>query len=239
MIATQFSALNYLQNWRTRIVYFFITPLIDLLLLVLIDMQYAGNFNWSIAVASIAVDAAGLSMQTMDQLIIDDSVLRIDYELIAKRPFSFRYWMSKGLVSFIIGAILALINLLIIFCFGAPVEIIARALALLPLLCLYGIVFGFTSWAISWQMNDPYFLQNIISGSLQLISGILVVISAYPDWLKVIAMLFPFSGPVAFIKNGSTDLLTGIFITAIWLLIGIFAYIMQIKPVLQKGKHRY
>lgn len=239
MIATQFSSLSFLSNWRTKLTYFFITPLINMMLLVLIDMQYAGSFDWGVAITSITIDAASLSMQTINLLIVNDSDLRIDFELIAKNPFSLRYWLSKALVSLFIGALLALINFCLIFVLGAPLEVIGRALLVLPLVGIYGIILGFCSWAVSWQMNDPYFLQNIFGGLIQILSGVLVVISAYPAWLKTIAMLFPFAGPVAYIKTGSANLLVGIFLSLVWLIIGLIAYLIQIKPVLRKGKHRF
>ena len=213
--------------------------MINLALLVLINMQYSNQFNWDVAISSIAMDAAVLALETFCSAVITDANLKIDFELIAKKPFSFRYWLTKCIVAIIIGCTLALINLFLLYLVGAPLDIIGRALLMLPLLCLYGCALGFVSWAISWQMNDPYFLENIFSSLAQLISGVLVVISAYPDWLKAIALLFPFAEPVTYIKTGHANLIYSIFITLIWLIIGIFAYIIQIKPVLAKGKHHY
>ena len=213
--------------------------MINLVLLVLINMQYSNQFNWDVAISSIAIDAAVLALETFCSAVITDANLKIDFELIAKKPFSFRYWLTKCIVAIIIGCTLALINLFLLYLVGAPLDIIGRALLMLPLLCLYGCALGFVSWAISWQMNDPYFLENIFSSLAQLISGVLVVISAYPDWLKAIALLFPFAEPVTYIKTGGAKLAYSVFITLIWLIIGIFAYIIQIKPVLAKGKHHY
>ena len=213
--------------------------MINLVLLVLINMQYSNQFSWDVAISSIAMDAAVLALETFCSAVITDANLKIDFELIAKKPFSFRYWLTKCIVAIIIGCTLALINLFLLYLVGAPLDIIGRALLMLPLLCLYGCALGFVSWAISWQMNDPYFLENIFSSLAQLISGVLVVISAYPDWLKAIALLFPFAEPVTYIKTGHANLIYSIFITLIWLIIGIFAYIIQIKPVLAKGKHHY
>ncbi|WP_294836932.1 antibiotic transporter permease [uncultured Lactobacillus sp.] len=239
MFATQFSGLSFLNNWRTKLTYFFITPMINLALLVLINMQYSNQFNWDVAISSIAIDAAVLALETFCSAVITDANLKIDFELIAKKPFSIRYWLTKCIVAIIIGCTLALINLFLLYLVGAPLVIIKRALLMLPLSCIYGCALGFVSWAISWQMNDPYFLENIFSSLAQLISGVLVVISAYPDWLKAIALLFPFSEPVTYIKTGGANLAYSVFITLIWLIIGIFAYIIQIKPVLAKGKHHY
>ncbi|WEV40508.1 antibiotic transporter permease [Lactobacillus sp. ESL0681] len=239
MLTTQFSSLSFLHNWRTKLVYFFITPIIDLFLLVLINAQYTDKLDWSVAVASIAIDAASLAMQTMGQLLIKDADLQIDYELIAKRPFSWRYWTIKTLVALVIGMSLALINLGLLFCFGAPIVLIKRAVILLPLLCLYGAVLGFGAWAGSWRMNDPYFLINIFSSIMQLVAGVLVIISAYPTWLNKIALLFPFYEPINFIKFNHANLTTSIFVTLTWLIIGIIAYTSQIKFVLQTRSHHY
>ena len=215
MFATQFSSLSFLNNWRTKLTYFFITPMINLVLLVLINMQYSNQFNWDVAISSIAMDAAVLALETFCSAVITDANLKIDFELIAKKPFSFRYWLTKCIVAIIIGCTLALINLFLLYLVGAPLDIIGRALLMLPLLCLYGCALGFVSWAISWQMNDPYFLENIFSSLAQLISGVLVVISAYPDWLKAIALLFPFAEPVTYIKTGGAKLAYSVFITLI------------------------
>ena len=189
--------------------------MINLVLLVLINMQYSNQFNWDVAISSIAMDAAVLALETFCSAVITDANLKIDFELIAKKPFSFRYWLTKCIVAIIIGCTLALINLFLLYLVGAPLDIIGRALLMLPLLCLYGCALGFVSWAISWQMNDPYFLENIFSSLAQLISGVLVVISAYPDWLKAIALLFPFAEPVTYIKTGGAKLAYSVFITLI------------------------
>lgn len=239
MLKTQFSSLSFLANWRTILVYFFITPFVDMLLLVLINAQYTGHFDWSIVLASIAIDATHLSMTTITQSLITDANLGIDYEMIAQRPFSLRYWTNKVFVALIVGFILATSNLALALIFGAPLVIINRVIMVLPLLCLFGIILGFTAWAISWEMNDPYFLSNLISSVMSLVAGILVVISTYPKWLEKIALLFPFYGPINLIKFKYADLSSSILITIIWLIIGIITYIIQIKHVLKNRHHKY
>lgn len=239
MLKTQFSSLSFLSNWRTILVYFFINPFIDMALLVLIDTQYTGQFNWYVALASIAIDATNLSMTTMTESLINDALLGIDYEMIVKRPFSPRYWLSKVLVAFITGLILAATNLFLALAFGAPVIVVWRVIMVLPLLSLFGLTLGFTSWAISWEMNDPYFLTNVVGGMMSLAAGILVVISAYPDWLEKIALLFPFYGPINLIKFGHANLVHSFVVAMIWLAVGIVAYVIQIKRVLQTRQHKY
>ena len=82
-MATQFSSLSFLSNWRTRFVYFLLLPIINILLLVLIDLQYSNSFNWYVAAASVVIDSAALSLQAMSQLLITDANLKIDIEVIS------------------------------------------------------------------------------------------------------------------------------------------------------------
>lgn len=110
-MATQFSSLSFLSNWRTRFVYFLLLPIINILLLVLIDLQYSNSFNWYVAAASVVIDSAALSLQAMSQLLITDANLKIDIEVISKRPYSFYYWKTKALTSLIAGIVLGVINL--------------------------------------------------------------------------------------------------------------------------------
>ncbi|MBA1394851.1 hypothetical protein EQ500_13415 [Lactobacillus sp. XV13L] len=74
---------------------------------------------------------------------------------------------------------------------------------------------------------------------MSLAAGVLVVITAYPSWLEKIALLFPFYGPINLIKFGHADLTSGVFVTAVWLIVGIAAYVLQIKHVLQTRQHKY
>lgn len=58
--------------------------MISLALLVLINMQYSNQFNWGVALSSIAISAAVLTLETFCSAVINDANLRIDFELIAK-----------------------------------------------------------------------------------------------------------------------------------------------------------
>ncbi|WP_288646379.1 antibiotic transporter permease [uncultured Lactobacillus sp.] len=238
-MATQFSSLSFLTNWKTRIVYFLILPIINILLLVLIDLQYSNQFNWYVASASVIIDSGALSIQAMSQLMITDANLGIDLELIAKNPYSFYYWMTKLVTSLISGIILGIINLLLLLLFGLPLSILIKCSLMLPLTCLFGTVLGFTSWSMSWQMKNPYYFSNLFISIITIVSGVLVIISDYPKWLMVISYAFPFCEVVDFIKLNKNNLSISILVTFIWFIIGTLFYVFQIKAVLNKKIHQY
>lgn len=230
---TQFLSLSYTANWQTKFLYFFLLPLINLLLLILIDVQYTGKFNWYVPVASVAVDAATLSLTTMSELLVKDVNLGITVEMLSKNPYSFYYWSTKSIVSIILGLLLGIINLVLLFVFGVPHDLLIKCLLVLPLFCIFGTIIGFTSWCISWQMSNPYFCSNLFSSVLTLVSGVLVLVSKYPLWLKIISNAFPFYSLISFIRTGLMDIVFGTLVAVIWLIVGIVAYILQIKYVLR------
>lgn len=238
-MATQFSSLSFLSNWRTRFVYFLLLPIINILLLVLIDLQYSNSFNWYVAAASVVIDSAALSLQAMSQLLITDANLKIDIEVISKRPYSFYYWKTKVLTSLIAGIVLGVINLVLLWPLGLSLTILLKSLTILPLACIFGTILGFTGWSLSWQMSNPYFFANLFISIITIVSGVLVLVSQYPKWLMIISYSFPFYEVVNFIKLNHTSLWMSCLNVLVWLLIGIVSYIVQIKPVLNNKIHQY
>lgn len=238
-MATQFSSLSFLSNWRTRFVYFLLLPIINILLLVLIDLQYSNSFNWYVAAPSVVIDSAALSLQAMSQLLITDANLKIDIEVISKRPYSFYYWKTKGLTSLIAGIVLGVINLVLLWPLGLSLTILLKSLTILPLACVFGTILGFTGWSLSWQMSNPYFFANLFISIITIVSGVLVLVSQYPKWLMIISYGFPFYEVVNFIKLNHTSLWMSCLNALGWLMIGIVSYIVQIKPVLNNKIHQY
>lgn len=238
-MATQFSSLSFLSNWRTRFVYFLLLPIINILLLVLIDLQYSNSFNWYVAAASVVIDSAALSLQAMSQLLITDANLKIDIEVISKCPYSFYYWKTKAQTSLIAGIVLGVINLVLLWPLGLSLTILLKSLAILPLACVFGTILGFTGWSLSWQMSNPYFFANLFISIITIVSGVLVLVSQYPKWLMIISYGFPFYEVVNFIKLNHTSLWMSCLNALGWLLMGMVSYIVQIKPVLNNKIHQY
>ncbi|MFM9785357.1 hypothetical protein, partial [Streptomyces scabiei] len=88
-------------------------------------------------------------------------------------------------------------------------------------------------------MKNPYYFSNWLISIITIVSGVLVLISDYPEWLKVISYIFPFYELVNFIRLRSSTLELSFVIALGWLIIGIVCYVVQIKAVLDKKIHQY
>ncbi|MGV0169024.1 antibiotic transporter permease [Furfurilactobacillus sp. WILCCON 0119] len=236
---TQFSTLAYFANWRTRLIYFILLPVTNLALLLLINDQYGTGFQWQIVIATVCIDATTLTLQAMAQLLVTDARLGIDVELITKAPANAYYWATKVATALLAGAALAAVNLVGALILGAPVGVVMSGIMVLPGLLGAGVVVGFTGWSLSWQMKNPYFFPNFFASVTILVAGCLVLVTKYPEWLRLFATLFPFSEPVTRIETGTGSLWISLMITGGWLLVGIVGYVIQLPQVRLARGHQY
>ncbi|GKT04633.1 ABC transporter permease [Furfurilactobacillus entadae] len=236
---TQFSNLSFLSNWRTRVIYFLLLPVANLLLLILISGEYENVAAWRVALGSIVIEGATLSLQSMSQLLVTDARLKIDIELISKKPYSIRYWGNKFLAAIVPGIILASVNTTLLFLVKAPLHLVFRAYLLIVPICVVGAILGFTSWCVSWEMKNPYFFTNLISSLLVLVSGALILVSEYPMWLQVVSKMFPLYSFINWLSFSNGSVVETIINTSIWLIIGVVLYVVQIPRVLRNKTHEY
>jgi len=230
----QFSSLAYLQNWKTRFVYFVLIPMINLCLLVLINAQYTNSFNWSVAIATTVISGGSLSMSSMAQLFVMDRTLKIDREMVVNRPFSINYWGAKILTSTLAGLVLIVINLIILGILKAPLYLLGRAMLMAPIIVISGIIVGFLAAIGAWQKNNPYFYMNLVGALTTIVAGSLVLVENYPQWLKLFSYLFPFSQTIRFAVTGHGAIYLDLVVDLIWLVFGVVCYLIQIKKILQK-----
>lgn len=233
----QFSSPSYLQNWKTRFVYFLLIPFIEVFLLVLINAQYTNKFQWPVALATTVLSGGNLSMSTIAQLFVMDRNLKIDQEMAVNRPFSFNYWGTKIATSILSGLVLVFVNLVTLFIFQAPLSLILRALIMAPIIVLSGTIVGFLSIIVAWRENNPYFYLNIFSSLTSLVSGSLILIEHYPFWLQTLSYLFPFSQTIKYVITGTGKVYIDLIIDLVWLLLGLTFYVVQLQKILKHPIH--
>ncbi|MCH5465249.1 antibiotic transporter permease [Levilactobacillus tujiorum] len=233
----QFSSLSYLQNWKTRFVYFLLIPFIETSLLILVNAQYTNRLQWPVAIASMVLSGGTLSMSTIAQLFVMDRNLKIDQEMAVNRPFSFNYWGTKIATSISVGLTLIIINLVILSIFQAPLFLIIRALTMAPIIVLSGTVVGFLSVIAAWRNGNPYFYLNILASLTSIVSGVLILVDRYPFWLKALSYLFPFSQTIKFVITGTGKVYIDLAIDLIWILLGLSCYVTQLQKILKHPTH--
>lgn len=228
-----FSSLPYLRNWKTRFVYFLLIPLISLGLLVLINAQYTNHFEWFVAVATTTLSGGTLAMSGIAELFVMDRTLGIDRELVANRPYSFKYWGTRFLTATLSGIGLIVSNLLLLALFQAPLVLIFRALLVTPVIVLSGTIVGFVAAIAAWQQTNPYFYLNIVNTFATVVAGALLLIDRYPGWLRLISRLFPFSFTIRYVITGQGSIWPDLVAAVVWLAIGLILYQVQLRLILR------
>ncbi|MGQ2376242.1 ABC transporter permease [Companilactobacillus zhachilii] len=236
---TQFTSLAYLQNWKTKLVHFIIIPFVNLLLLVAVNSQYQGGFSWSIAVGTIVLNGGLLSMGSMAALFTMDRTLKIDREMATQRPYSFKYWFDKAMTAIICGVISVLINDIILMILGAPSMLVYRSVLIVIPFAVVGTIFGFVGSIAAWTMINPYFYLNILEPMMIIISGALVNVEKYPDWLRILSSCFPFSQIIEYVESGKGMVARDLLLALLWLIIGIGIYMHKISIISEKYQEMY
>jgi len=237
MIKTQLSALTYIRNWRVRLVYFLIIPILNTLLMVAVTGMSTGK-EWQVATSSVLISGALLALGSISTLLVDDTDRGISLEVIVRRPFSSSYWGSKILVSAIVAEVMIIINGLLLWIFNPQINFITM-IFVSPLAVLAGLILGITSFVVSMGMDDPYFASNIVSTIGYLVSGTLVTLDKYPMWLRTISWFFPFSHTINAVRVGRpVQALWDVPIMIGWLAVGIGLYYWRITTITNKPQKR-
>lgn len=231
-----FSSIPFLANWGTKTVHFLIVPVINMLFLLFINMQFHQQLIWQIAVASILMSGALSAIDCLVSSFTTDRNLGIDREMIVKQPFSTYYWGTKILTSIFVAMILILINLLLLLFTGCPIKLIILAIKLMPLVICSGLVIGFITAVGAWHMNNPYFWSNLVSMFGYVFSGALIVITSYPQGLQIISKLFPFANTLGIIHNAETKWWNDLFLDSIWLILGMLIYVFQVRRIRTRAR---
>ena len=133
----QLLSLVYFRNIKPFMIYFFVSPIIQMILFVLINQQYSNNINYSVALGSIFISANGSAINTINQLLVTDTVLDIHKEMIVHKPFSKKYWLDKVGAVYFSSFLLFLINTIILVILGLDFTQLFTAIILLPFSILY------------------------------------------------------------------------------------------------------
>lgn len=229
-----FSSMSVLENWYTRLLHFLILPLIDVLLLALIYAQYADDFSYQVAVASVLVSGAVMAMTTFSGLLVDNRFRGVDRYVISLGGSPY-YWWSQLLASALMAGLLTGVNLLLLAMFGAGMALVWRAFLLLPLLVLSGLVMGFVAFVSDWRRDNPYWTSNFLASTALVLSGSLIPITHYPPVFKQVASFFPVSGWLLSFYGDNSRLGHDALVLLIWLGAGFLIYGYQKRHIADKA----
>lgn len=201
--------------------HYFVLPIISLIMFLLIAFESHQDSS-RILLGSIITSGISGCIGVVNASTVYDQNIGIYDDILAIKPKFSQYWLPKIiLAAMVISAevvILAGIGLIGL----SQYMMLMRLILLLPLIILIGIIFALfaTVWGI--KRTNPYWLGNIISGGLVLVSGVIIPVSQYPMWLRWIAEFFPISNLLDTIvspKLFDINLLLCITKSILWLMI--------------------
>lgn len=231
MLKLALQSLPYFQNYRTFLITFIVEPIFSILMVGLLSTQFNSDFFIHSIVAMTIISSAQTLIATLNTEFVDDQMRGIDRELTASAPFSVPYWLSKIIAAFLvsIGQVILILTLILILTKDS--SWLARATLVTPLILTFAGIVGFVATVASWQKNDPYFFGNIIGLLIVLLSGVIVPLSQYPNWIKILTELLPFSHMMQWLITGKGTVSIDFIIALIWLLLAILVYRVKLRRV--------
>lgn len=203
MISTYRVTLRSISNFNSlRLIFvdYFILPIVSLTMFLLI--VYNSNQNYTRTLLGTVITsgiASGIGV-TCASFIYDQDI-GISDDIASIRPAFSKYWLPK----FIIAAITLTVEILTLGGIGLitlnEAKLFPKLLLSLPLAILISSTLGYVSAITGFRHENPYWLANIITGSLVLLSGVIISITQYPFWLRIFAELLPISNLLDWILN--------------------------------------
>ncbi|MDR0899716.1 MAG: hypothetical protein LBM27_05120 [Lactobacillaceae bacterium] len=219
MVKTTLKTLPYFDNVGTILVTFLLEPVFQILFLTLLS---GGNFSTNSVTGMIMLGAASMTVVTVSSLFVTDQDLGIDVIALKESSGQIKYWITKIIVGILMSLLSNLPILLVFQLFFSKFSVVTYGQLIIVML-VSGIV-GFTSAVVSWTRNNPYFLTNLVLGSLTVLSGALISINHYPFWLKSLTYLLPYNQVFNQIVFGQSVLWIAILQILLWLIIGLVFY---------------
>jgi ABC-2 type transport system permease protein len=231
MLKIALTSLAYFRNWRTFIVSFLVEPILNILMIGLLSAQFSSENAIKSVVAMAMISGVQMLTNSLSALFVGDQMRGVAREVAVVAPYSVQYWASKIIASMIVALGQIIVILALVMMVTQDASWLGRAIAILPLMLLFGSVVAFLATIISWQRDDPYLVSNIISAVIVLLSGVIVPISQYPDWLVFLANVLPFSHSIEWLTTGQGQILPDIMIAAIWFMVALMIYRWRLNGI--------
>lgn len=235
MKATMASVL-YLDNRRTMAVHFLLLPLANLLLLSALGSQLTQRSSWSIAAASVLASGCLMLISSMTASFTCDRNYGIDREMLSMGKFSFYYWGCKVIVCSGAALLLIAVNLALLAVAGCPLTLIWQAVVSVPQILFSGISVGFFCMMGAWGSADPYRLSNFFTSFGNVLSGSVVMLSAYPPLFKPFAAVFPLAHTLSALHGAPPQPVWDALCAGVWLMLGAAFYVLQSRRISSQSK---
>ena len=189
------------------LVNYLLLPLVSLIMFLLIAFGASQDYS-RILVGSVIT--TGITTGTgivVASTVYDQNINLLD-DIFSIRPTFKNYWLVK----FVIAAVVLSLETILLGVIGL---IVLNKIFISVLLAYFCAVWGM-------KKENPYWLSNIVTGSLIILAGMIIPVSEYPTWLKFFAELLPISNLIDWIEANSffnQDMLILLIKILVWYLV--------------------
>jgi len=196
------AASYQLVSIRTAVFSLVLEPLLQVSLVALVVIAVGARSATMPAYAATLVGASAAVMSGMTAMMASDRALSIVPEVFAFGLFRPVYWIGRAVVPALLASVLALFAFAGIWLIEPrhSIHTLLAALICLPLAVIVGAVVGGASSVISFAVNDPYIIANVVALAMPLLAGVVVPTEDYPPFLQPVSFGIPMSGTVGFFR---------------------------------------
>ena len=121
---------------------------------------------------------------------------------------------------------------------GADVALLARVLLLSLGALACGVLLGVGAAGLGVSLPDPYLGATLLASALPVLVGVIVPVSAYPAWLRVVSQVTPLSGAVSTLTAGGPALvLRDLALSAVWCAAGLVVSQVAVHRLRQGARY--
>ncbi|WP_279038265.1 ABC transporter permease [Lactobacillus taiwanensis] len=180
------------------LVNYLLLPLVSLIMFLLIAFGASQDYS-RILVGSVITTGIGIVVAST---VYDQNINLLD-DIFSIRPTFKNYWLVKFVIAALVLSLetifLGVIGLLVL----NKVNIIPRLFLALPFEIFISVLLAYFCAVWGMKKENPYWLSNIVTGSLIILAGMIIPVSEYPTWLKFFAELLPISNLIDWIVNSN------------------------------------
>lgn len=180
------------------LVNYLLLPLVSLIMFLLIAFGASQDYS-RILVGRVITTGIGIVVAST---VYDQNINLLD-DIFSIRPTFKNYWLVK----FVIAAVVLSLETILLGVIGLlvlnKVNIIPRLFLALPFEIFISVLLAYFCAVWGMKKENPYWLSNIVTGSLIILAGMIIPVSEYPAWLKFFAELLPISNLIDWIEKNS------------------------------------
>lgn len=197
-----FSTIGDFENLRTIIVNYLILPVVSLVMFLLIIYGTEQDFR-RVLIGSLVTTAIITMIGIITGSYCYDQNVVTSEEIISIKPKFSQYWLPKIVIASVAAALELLILALIALTSMGMLAYAGKLASGFLIMIVFASLLAYICALAGDQRENPYWLTNIATASLVLVAGVIIPVSQYPTWLRVVAEVFPVSDLLDWILAGS------------------------------------